>query len=124
MPGSRTRKRLGDLGERLAVEHLESCGYHILATKWRCVGGEVDIVAEDGDGLAFVEVKTRRSRSYGLPEESLTPAKIRRLQTAAQAWLAANVGDRLVDWRIDVVAVELSPAGKLLRLDLHRYALV
>lgn len=123
MARSNARKRLGDLGERLAAEYLKEQGYHILARNWRCVGGEVDIVAEDVDGLAFIEVKTRRSRVYGAPEEALSPTKVRRLQTAAQAWLAAHTGDRPVDWRIDVVAVEFSLAGRLLRLELHRYAL-
>ncbi|MCZ7567256.1 MAG: YraN family protein [Ardenticatenaceae bacterium] len=124
MARSGARKRLGDLGERLAAEYLEAHGYRVLARNWRCVGGEVDIVAEDASGLAFVEVKTRRGRTYGTPEEALVPTKIRRLETAAQAWLAAHVGDQPVDWRIDVVAVEFSPAGTLLRLELHRYALV
>lgn len=123
MARSSARKRLGDLGERLAAEYLEAHGYRVLARNWRCAGGEVDIIAEDADGLAFIEVKTRRSRVYGTPEEALTPRKVRRLERAAQVWLAAHAGDRPVDWRIDVVAVEFSLAGKLLRLDLHRYAL-
>lgn len=121
---STARKGLGDRGEALAAAHLVAQGYTILARNWRCVGGEIDLVAEDGDGLAFVEVKTRRGHSHGSPEEALTPQKVQRLQTAAQSWLVAHVGDRAIDWRIDVVAVELSPSGKLLRIELHRYALL
>jgi putative endonuclease len=124
MPANPARKRLGDLGERLAAERLTAEGYHILARQWRCRGGEVDLVAEDADGLAFVEVKTRRGRGYGTPEESLTPTKIARLQTAAHTWIATHHGDEAVDWRIDLVAVELSPGGQLLRVELHRYILV
>ena len=70
-----SRKALGRLGEELVARALAARGYRIRERNWRCPAGELDIVAEDGDVLAFVEVKTRRGREFGTPEEAVTPAK-------------------------------------------------
>ncbi len=70
---SAPRQRLGRWGEGVAATHLEAHGYTILARNWRCAAGEIDLVARDGETLVFVEVKTRRGRAYGAPEEALTP---------------------------------------------------
>lgn len=83
---------------------------------WRCPAGEIDIVARDVQGLAFVEVRTRRGKEYGTPEESLTPAKQAKLIELAQTYVQEH--NWLGDWRIDVVAVEMTRGGKLLRVDL------
>jgi putative endonuclease len=113
------RQGLGAAGERLAVEHLRRRGYRILDTNWREAGlGELDIVAQDGDCLVGVEVRTRRGDLFGSPEESMTPRKLRRLASLAQAWLQANrPDDREPRWRVDLVAVEMDSAGKLQRLE-------
>ena len=63
------RQQLGAWGEQHAVRHLESEGCHIMATNWRCPAGEVDIIALDGECLAFVEVRTRRGQAFGTPED-------------------------------------------------------
>ncbi len=110
------RIKTGPLGEQLACDHLASCGYDIVARNWRCPRGEIDIVARDGACWAFVEVKTRRGRGAGLPEEAITPRKLVRLIELAQAYQAENALEG-VDWRIDVVSVELGPGGKVQRLD-------
>jgi putative endonuclease len=109
------RKELGKLGESLAMRELERRGYRIVERNWRCPAGELDLVAEQHGVLVFVEVRTRRGRERGTPEESLTPRKQAKLIEVAQAYLEEGTADR--DWRIDVVAVELSPRGKLLRVD-------
>ncbi|MCP4357754.1 MAG: YraN family protein [Chloroflexi bacterium] len=109
------RKRLGAWGESVAATHLESLGYVIVSRNWHCRQGEIDLVAQAGEELAFVEVKTRRGRSMGTPEEGLTPAKSRKLIDLAQRYLAEH--DLDVDWRIDLVAVELDSSGKLLRCE-------
>jgi len=109
------RKALGALGESLAARELERRGYRVLARNWRCPAGEMDLIAERGGALVFVEVRTRRGRERGTPEESLTPRKQARLIEVAQAYLEEHAVDR--DWRIDVVAIELSPRGRLLRVD-------
>lgn len=89
---------------------LEKLGYRILARRFRSRLGEIDIVAEDDGTIVFVEVKTRRSRSHGSPEESVTSLKQRRLVRMAEAFLAArDLHGR--DCRFDVVAVEI-PEGE------------
>jgi putative endonuclease len=108
------RKKLGRLGESLAADHLEQRGYVIRQRNYRCPIGEMDIVAEDGDCLVFVEVRTRRGREYGTPEESITAAKQAKLVEVAQTYLQEH--DWPEDWRIDVVAVELTRRGKLERV--------
>jgi putative endonuclease len=113
---------LGAAGERLAAERLRAAGYVIRAMNYRCAVGEVDIVAEEGGDIVFIEVKTRRGVAFGLPEEAVTPAKQRKLIAAAQTYLAeAETPD--VSWRIDVVGVALSSAGKLEEVRIHRHAL-
>jgi len=106
------RRDLGAFGERVAAAHLEAKGYRIRARNFRCREGEIDIVAEDGDCLVFVEVRTRRGDAFGTPAESVTVAKERRLLTVARAYLQEHP-DAPPDQRIDVVAVELS-RGRLL----------
>ncbi len=109
------RKKLGQWGEKVAAHHLEAKGYTIIERNWRCQQGEIDLVAQTGETLIFVEVKTRRGREMGLPEEALTPHKSRKLLQLGQLYLAENELD--VDWRIDLVAVELEKSGKLLRCE-------
>lgn len=113
---SGARKKLGAWGESLAASHLENQGYEILERNWRCNRGEIDLVAEAGTLLVFVEVKTRRGRAMGTPEEGLTTRKAQKLMDLAQIYLYQNeIEDRT--WRIDLVAVELSRQGKLLRCE-------
>ena len=110
------RQKLGRWGENLAADYLSANGYQVVARNWRTRHGEIDLIARVGETIAFVEVKTRRGREYGLPEEALTPAKAERLQKLAQAYLMDhNLHD--VDWRIDLIAVELDQNGKLLRCE-------
>ncbi|MDA1298436.1 MAG: YraN family protein, partial [Chloroflexi bacterium] len=67
--------------------------------------------------LVFVEVKTRRSSSFGLPEESLSATKARRLIAAAQSYLE-QAGESGADWRIDLLAIEMDRAGHVVRSNL------
>ncbi len=112
---SNGRIDLGKWGESVAALHLEAKGYQIQARNWRCARGEIDIVAIDGDELAFVEVKTRKGRILGTPEEGLTVKKGRKLIELAQTYLSEKDVD--ADWRIDLVAIELDKSGKLLRCE-------
>ena len=109
------RKKLGQWGESVAATHLEAKGYEIVERNWRCSRGEIDLVARAGQALIFVEVKTRRGRAMGSPEEGLTPKKGQKLMTLAQIYVADHQLD--VDWRVDLVAVELDRSGKLLRCE-------
>ena len=114
------RRQLGHWGEERAAELLQSQGYRITQRNWRCTAGELDLIAWDGDCLVFVEVRTRRGRSYGTPEESVTPAKQAKLIELAQTYLQGHP-DLECDWRIDVVAVELQSTS-LPRINLIRSA--
>lgn len=95
----------GKHGEDLACWYLKKLGYKILERNYRIRGGEIDIVAKDGDYLVFVEVKARYSHEYGLPSESITPWKIKHLLKTAQFYLLK------IDWgdgpyRLDFVSVD------------------
>ena len=115
------RQGLGRTGERLAVERLVQDGYHILERNFRCRYGEIDIVAEDEHDLVFVEVKTRRGVAYGHPEEAVTERKQRKLLELALYYLDVHACSER-SWRIDVVAVQLSPSGKFEEIRIYQHA--
>lgn len=76
----------GKKGEVLAADYLQQQGFTVLHYNWRHQHYEIDIIASRENVLHFIEVKTRQSLSYGLPEESVTPKKIRNMMTAAVAF--------------------------------------
>jgi putative endonuclease len=115
------KQKLGKHGEETAASYLRQQGYTILARNWRCPVGEIDIVAREGEILAFVEVRTRRGGRFGTPEESITPAKQAKLVEVAQTYLQ-EVGPEDVAWRIDVVAIEMGGRGEVKRINLIRHA--
>jgi putative endonuclease len=110
------RRRLGQFGERIAAAHLEAEGYRIIERNFRCREGEVDIIAEDGRCLAFVEVRTRRGSAMGGAADSLTPLKGARITAAAEAYCQGRL-DLPAERRIDVIAVDLTPQGRLLSVE-------
>ena len=110
------RRRLGQFGERIAAAHLEAEGYRIVERNFRCREGEVDIIAENGGCLAFVEVRTRRGDAMGEAADSLTPLKGARITAAAEAYCQERL-DLPPERRIDVIAVDLTPRGRLLRVE-------
>ena len=108
-----SRQETGRRGEAYARRMMEERGYRILATNYRSPHGEIDIVAADGRGIVFVEVRARRSRAYGPPEESLTPAKRRHLVATAEHYVGAC--GVTGPWRIDLIAVEMDGRGVVRR---------
>jgi putative endonuclease len=94
----------------LAERTLRGRGYQIVARNWHCRYGELDLIAEEGGELVFVEVKTRRGTALGLPEEALTPSKRLRLLAAAQQYLLEQETPERA-YRFDVVAIELDGRG-------------
>lgn len=113
------RQQFGKSGENLAVEELERRGYAILDRRYRTRHGEIDIVAQDGDTIVFIEVKARMTAERGTAVEAVTPAKRRRLVSMAVDYLARK---RLTDrpCRFDVVAIDGS--GETRQLTLYPYA--
>jgi len=92
-------------GERRAALHYRLRGYRILDRNARAGGNELDLVARRGGTVVFCEVKEKRGRRYGAPEEMVGEEKQRRVRRAAEAWLAAHPELDACDVRFDVVAV-------------------
>ena len=89
------RAALGGAGERLAAGWLEARGYRVLARNWRCVYGELDLIAEEADELVFVEVKTRRGVAHGVPEEaSHVPAALQQCVYRRTGWRVPALSSR------------------------------
>ena len=113
------RQSLGSWGEQAAADFLQTHGYTIVDHNVRTPYGEIDLIAIDnsdtskqtsmqpGYGQAvvvFVEVKTRTSTRYGLPEESITERKRAHLLNAIQAYMQSN-SELPLDWRVDVISI-------------------
>ena len=116
---SRARVALGEIGENLACDELQRCGYEILARRYRRRRGEIDIIAIDGSTLVFVEVKTRAGKDFGTGAEAITWTKRRRITAVAMEFVAREqFTDR--SCRFDVVSIELAPEGP--RVQVYRNA--
>jgi len=94
---------LGKLGEELAVDYLQKEGYNILDTNWTFQKAEIDIIAKKENILAIVEVKTRSSIDFGLPQDFVKPKKIQLLVKAVDAYVTLNEID--VNVRFDIIAI-------------------
>lgn len=104
------RRKLGDLGEEIAANHLKSKGYRILARNYQKPWGEIDIIAQNvsRETLVFVEVKSQKiGQETLLPEENVHYFKKKRLEKAVLSYLAENKYPEETDWQIDVIAVEI-----------------
>ena len=110
------RRKLGDFGEQVAAAHLTKQGYQVLVRKWRCAGGELDLVLRDEATLVFVEVRTRRGDAAGSAEASVSRSKQDRLIALAYAYLEATGAPEHGTWRIDVVAIDIDRSGRVARL--------
>ena len=98
-------RKCGAQGEAAAVDYLLKKGYRILERNFRFERGEIDIIAEDCNQLVFVEVKARRSKLFGDPEEAITEAKCKQLWKVAEGYLFEHDLDDS-SCRFDVVAIE------------------
>ncbi len=101
------RSKIGKYGEDLAAAYLSKLGYKIIERNFRIRGGEIDIIALDQGILIYVEVKTRSSHDFGLPEESVTYHKLKFLERASKFY-RANRHNLPLQERIDVVSIDLS----------------
>lgn len=104
-------KDKGKIGEEIAVKFLTKKGFKILRRNYRYGKGEIDIIAMDGDKLIFVEVKTRASDKFGVPEDSVTIKKRKQLRKIAEAFLQTNEIE-FSECRFDVIGIVLKK-GKL-----------
>lgn len=112
------RRRLGQQGERLALEHLERLGYTVVARNHRTRFGELDLVVADDRALVFVEVKTRRARDPGRVWEALHDDKRSRVRAMARAFLSEVPGrPARRELRFDAIGVTIDPVGRLVALE-------
>ncbi len=105
--GDIKRKQLGNGGEVLAQRYLAQNGYAILACNYRTVFGEIDIIAQQGDIISFVEVKTNRQQFQGNfnPESRVNHTKLQKIYKGAMWYLSQY--KREVPWQIDIIAITL-----------------
>ncbi|MBI2474967.1 YraN family protein [Candidatus Uhrbacteria bacterium] len=100
------RREFGTFVEKAVAKYLENNGFRILRHQYKSPFGEIDLVCQDGDEVVFVEVKARHTSTFGYPEESVTPHKLRHIVRCGQSYLQSrNIN---TSWRIDVIAVEFS----------------
>lgn len=109
-------KEVARIGERLAAQYLKEQGYQILEHNYRLRTGEIDLIAKEGERIVFVEVKTRRTLKFGVPQAAVTLAKQKQISKIALSYLQAN---NLLDapCRFDVVAIFLSSKSTPVKLE-------
>lgn len=107
------KNRLGKAGESIAEEFLNEKGYKLIARNFRYERSEIDlIVCDDANKmLIFVEVKTRRNKKYGEPEESINIIKQASIKKAAEGFLLENSEYEKFDLRIDVISIQINESG-------------
>ena len=98
-----TQKEIGELGEKLARQHIRKLGYEILAKNWHYGHLELDIIARDKNELVIVEVKSRSGLRYEHPSEAVTSGKMKRIVEAADAYIQENNIE--METRFDVITV-------------------
>lgn len=105
--------KLGWRGEEIVRFSLERQGWVLIQKHFRTREGEIDLVMKDGQTLVFVEVKTRRSRKFGLPEESITPKKLERMFAAGERYLQRHSHHGPI--RFDLIVLESSAGEQTVR---------
>jgi putative endonuclease len=115
IPTPEARRAQGDAAEERACRHLDRSGFTIVERNFRTRGGEIDIVARKGDDIVFVEVRSREVPDFGTPEESITPAKRRRIVATARQYLSKVPPSSWREARFDVIVIEGSGDAAVLR---------
>ena len=99
----RGAERRGRRAERIAIWWLRIKGYRILSLRYKCPLGEIDIIAQKGRILAFIEVKQRAEIASAL--QAVTPRSWQRIARAADLWAGQTTSARALDWRFDLIAI-------------------
>jgi putative endonuclease len=111
---SAATQRLGEQGERVAERWLRRRGWSILDRRWRSGRRDLDLVARQGETIAFVEVKARRRAEFGGPVEAVGWRKQRELQRSALCWIDRH-GAAGRTYRFDVIGVLMGPENIRIR---------
>jgi putative endonuclease len=109
------RGRTGKKGEDIAAAYLKSRGYRIIQRNYTCIFGEIDIVAKDGGIIVFVEVKSRKSETFGDPQVAVGLEKQKKISRISLKYLEEQ-NLYPCDARFDVVAIKMLPAGNTVEL--------
>lgn len=111
------KKSLGKQGEKIVENYLKEKGYQILDRNYQKRFGEIDLIAlsPDKKEIVFIEVKTRKSKQYGYPEEAVNQKKLEKIQKTGLMWLEENY-ETDMHWCIDVISLELSGKEKITHL--------
>ena len=120
MDMTKTRE-LGAWGEHEAQRYLSQQGVEIIAGNVHTPYGKIDLIGRDEGALVFFEVKTRRTKTFGYPEQSIRGKKMEHMINSAVYYLQSNP-EIASDWRIDVLSVE-KPAGKEIKVTWFKYAI-
>jgi len=94
-PDMQEHHHIGFEGEATAINWLSSKGFYIIKINWRYSHYELDIIAEKGEMLYFIEVKTRKSLGFGYPEEAVSGEKLRRMKMAGAGYLLRHAPDQI-----------------------------
>jgi|SRR3972149_7207737 len=110
-----TRIDIGKRGETLAISFLKKNGYRIIESNFRCRYGEIDIIAQDGKTVAFIEVKTKTSNRFGSPTQAVDSRKQRQVSKTALAYISQK---RLTNYsaRFDVVGINIKGSNSEIEL--------
>ncbi|MFA5187796.1 MAG: YraN family protein [Patescibacteria group bacterium] len=113
------KQNIGKYGQEVARKWLQARDYNFLAANFSTRHGELDLIFEKNKQIIFVEVKTRLSDKFGLPEEAVTEQKKAKMSEAGLKYLAANqiASD---NYRFDIVAVEIDKANKKAKIRHHK----
>ena len=106
-------KEIGKLGENFTIDFLKKRGFNILDRNYNVPLGEIDIIAQRGDLLIFVEVKTRRNLDFGMPLEAVNHTKQARIKRIAELYISTR-RPKFKEIRFDIMSIILSEAGKIL----------
>jgi len=107
---------IGYLGESIARKYLEDKGYIVIDQNYKNKYAEIDLIARDGNGLIFIEVKTRIGEQFGTPEQSINRDKMQRLIKNAQAYVIIK-NYRNISYRIDAVCIVLDRDKEIKRIN-------
>ncbi len=114
------KRKIGDIGEEVAVKYLETKGFRILERNYLRKWGEIDIVAEKGDLLSFIEVKSvsREPGQGHRPEENVHYRKVQRLRRAIQTYLLDRKIKESQKWQFDLICVYLDEVNKKAKVEM------
>ncbi len=104
-------QKIGEIGEHIAEKYLKSKGFKIIERNYTRQSGEIDIIAQKGEILHFVEVKTVTSETGISPEENMHEWKIKRLLATIHIYLS-HCSLSYKDWQLDLVSVFLDDKKK------------